>query len=88
MGTEYWSSPNTEATNESGFTALPGGIRAANGTFEFQGLNAFFWSSSSNGNLNAWFRNLYYAYGDVYRTDFFKNSGLCVRCVKDGSGQE
>ena len=30
-GTEYWSAPNTDATNESGFAGLPGGNREGSG---------------------------------------------------------
>jgi uncharacterized protein (TIGR02145 family) len=32
-GISYWESPNTGATNQSGFTAIPGGIRDENGNF-------------------------------------------------------
>jgi uncharacterized protein (TIGR02145 family) len=46
-GTTHWKSPNYEATNESGFTALPGGGRHFNmGTFFYIGINGVWWSSS------------------------------------------
>ncbi len=32
-GTSHWASPNSGATNESGFTALPGGRRFGDGSF-------------------------------------------------------
>ena len=45
-GFTHWSSPNTVATNESGFTALPGGFRWSSGYFYFVGYNGLWWSSS------------------------------------------
>ena len=46
-GTSHWNSPNTGATNESGFTALPGGYRDFDdGTFDSMGNFAFFWTST------------------------------------------
>ncbi len=44
----HWRSPNTDADNSAGFTALPGGYRVNNGTFNDVGSNAFFWSSTQN----------------------------------------
>ncbi len=43
-GTTHWRSPNAGATNESGFTALPGGHRDVNGTFSAMGDDGFWWS--------------------------------------------
>ena len=45
-GTQYWNSPNTGATNESGFSALPGGSRTAVGYFSILGGGGFWWSST------------------------------------------
>ena len=46
-GTAHWASPNTGATNESGFTALPGGSRFYNdGIYQNMGGLGYFWSSS------------------------------------------
>ncbi len=45
-GFSHWQSSNTEATNESGFVALPAGERGSNGTFYYIGYRAFFWSAS------------------------------------------
>ncbi len=82
-GIEFWASPNVAATNETGFTALPSGNRSSNGTFQDLTINAYMWSATSNGKINSWFRNLYFNNGDVYRIDFFKDAGFCVRCIKD-----
>ena len=59
-GLDHWNSPNTGATNESGFTALPAGYRdGPNGSFTDKGNTAFFWTSSLNEN-SAWYRKIYH----------------------------
>jgi uncharacterized protein (TIGR02145 family) len=82
-GTLHWNSPNTAATNETGFTALPGGLRLTKGKFEFLGLYSIWWSSTSNTSRNAWCRLLNYENSLVYRFDDDKRTGLSVRCVRD-----
>jgi uncharacterized protein (TIGR02145 family) len=42
-GTLHWQSPNTGATNASGFTALPGGRRSMDGSFQEMGQRAYWW---------------------------------------------
>ncbi len=56
--TSLWQSPNTSATNESGFTGLPGGCRSDDGAFDDVGDGGDWWSSSENGTASAWFRSL------------------------------
>ena len=87
-GTAHWQAPNAFATNESGFTALPAGNRTNNGEFEFLGINCIWWSATSVSIENAYIRNVYYAYGDVYRIDFLKEYGFCVRCIQDDTSRE
>ena len=83
-GTEHWSSPNTDATNESGFTALPGGYRYFNGNYIHQGYSGYFWSSTEyNGRGSAWYRLLYYDGSDVSRSNYYKLCGFSLRCVRD-----
>ena len=82
-GTSHWVSPNTGATNESGFSALPGGYRYTDGTFNSMGYTAYFWSSTENYSLHAWYRGLNYGYSKVYRISNHKPPGFSVRCVRD-----
>jgi len=82
-GTLHWASPNTGATNESGFTALPGGDRSSNGSFYDLTYYAYFWSSSEYSSSYAWYRYLYYDNDDVYRGYGSKTYGFSVRCVQD-----
>jgi uncharacterized protein (TIGR02145 family) len=76
-----WTSPNFGATNESGFSAIPGGIRS-NGYFG-SGLRSPMWSSEEHFSGNAWYRSLlnYRAYTYRYYTN--KKIGLSVCCIKD-----
>ena len=84
-GTTYWDSPNTDATNESGFSALPGGVRNIDGTFSYINSLAFFWSATEPdfGSAVAWYRNLYNGNGIVDRFSYFKSIGNSVRCLKN-----
>lgn len=83
-GTQYWQSPNTGGTNESGFSGLPGGYRRGDGTFSTIGLNNYWWSSSEDNTSFAWYRYLYSTGGNVSRNNGkVKLSGFSVRCLKD-----
>jgi len=82
-GTTHWISPNTGATNESGFTGLPGGRRNTNGGFLFIGNYGYWWSKSESSSSDAWYRYLDYLDGSVFRFNFDKRYGFSVRCVRD-----
>ncbi len=83
-GFSYWQSPNTGATNESGFSAMPGGFRSD--TF-FSGINqeADFWSATENVNNvnNSWHWTIVDYDSILYRYNSNKTWGLSVRCLKD-----
>ncbi|MDD4554177.1 MAG: fibrobacter succinogenes major paralogous domain-containing protein [Bacteroidales bacterium] len=81
-GTTHWASPNTGATNSSGFTALPGGFRYTSGSFYNLTLSILFWSSSEYSASNAWYREIFYDEADVGRGNYNKIYGIAVRCVK------
>jgi len=82
-GTTHWNSPNTDATNVSGFTALPGGYRLYNGDYYDMGYYGDFWSSTESNSLSAWYRLLGYGNSDVYRLYYNKQNGFSVRCIRD-----
>jgi len=82
-GTQYWQSPNTDATNESGFSGLPGGYRLSYGSFYGIGSSGSWWSSSEYDPSFAWYRLLVYFSGGVYRLDTSKELGFSVRCLRD-----
>ena len=77
-GIAHWESPNTGATNESGFTALGDGCRGDYGYFGCIGTNGTKWSSTE-----AWYRSMYYTHTRLDRYHTFKQLGVAVRCLKD-----
>ena len=87
-GNEHWNSPNTGATNETGFTALPGGNRRYE-TYTNQEIfcclnrYGFFWSSSEVYTVNAWYRVLSYDYSESNRYHLSKGNSFSVRCLMD-----
>lgn len=82
-GTSLWQSPNTDATNTSGFTGLPGGFRNYGGNFNYFGYFGNWWSLSEYDTANVWYRCLNSISGDAYRSINDKTSGFSVRCLRD-----
>ncbi len=83
-GLTHWMAPNEGSTNESGFSALPGGCRAYLGGYYNVGNYAHFWSSTENSSNYAWNRLLSYSKSEVNRSNYFnKEIGFSVRCVRD-----
>ena len=82
-GITRWTTPNTSATNESGYAGLPGGNRNNSGTFNVVGNFGFWWSSTEDGTLDARYRVLYYNIGDVGSYVNGKGVGFSVRCLRD-----
>jgi uncharacterized protein (TIGR02145 family) len=82
-GLQYWLSPNTDATNESGFSGLPAGNRSLNGAFNTIGDLGVWWSSTEYGAGHAWTRALYFNNGGAYRYYYDEAYGFSVRCLRD-----
>jgi uncharacterized protein (TIGR02145 family) len=85
-GTGLWKHPNTEATNLSGFSGLPGGYRFGSGGFDFFGEMGLWWTPTMDTirpERGAWGRYLTYNGGNVNRGHGPLQSGFCVRCVRD-----
>ncbi len=83
---EHWETPNTGATNESGFTALGAGYCAENDSFVFLTNIAHFWSSSEYSSMCAISYSLYWNHADAFREKYClhnKASRFSVRCLKD-----
>lgn len=83
MGTTHWYSPNNGATNESGFTGLPGGNRYLNGGFEFLHNYGIWWTSTQEDSVSAYFMVLYdlSAFSSCYNDNM--KLGNSVRCIKN-----
>lgn len=65
------------------FSVLPAGNRNNDGSFNNQGNNANFWSSSENNSNNAWNWNFNNSNANVNQNNNNKNNGFSVRCLKD-----
>jgi uncharacterized protein (TIGR02145 family) len=85
IGTTHWNSPNTGATNETGFTALPGGGRGIEGAFDVIGVYGNWWSATeaSASSSYSWARYMNFNFSRVDRYDPPKDAGFSVRCVRD-----
>jgi|LakMenEpi03Aug12_release.lakeMendotaPanAssembly.Ray.scaffolds.fasta_scaffold139821_2 uncharacterized protein (TIGR02145 family) len=85
VGTSYWNSPNTGATNESSLSILPGGNRnVSGGSFSNIKFNAVFWTSTSFDSANAYIRFLNYDGTTVDRYDSLNKAlGTSIRCIKN-----
>jgi uncharacterized protein (TIGR02145 family) len=82
-GNTYWYAPNDGATDESKFTAMPGGDRAPNGGFEMVRQMAEFWTSTEASTTAAYSYFLGFEAGGLYNNPFDKKYGLSVRCIKN-----
>ncbi len=79
-----WTSPNTGATNETNFTAIPTGNRGNNdGTFQEMDKGGFWWTSTDVNGFYSYFRSIGYSSAGVGRSGSQRINGLAVRCVRD-----
>ena len=83
-GTVNWHFPNTGATNESGFTALPGGLRNNQGLYMSKNYSAYWWTSTEYpGTTSAADRWIVHEMSKIWRNYGSKNFARSVRCLKD-----
>jgi uncharacterized protein (TIGR02145 family) len=81
-GSKHWSIMNTSATNESGFTALPGGYRGSFAKFVGIGSVGFWWSSTQYG-YGFFYRYIYDDDSKVESNNINKELAYSVRCIRD-----
>jgi uncharacterized protein (TIGR02145 family) len=82
-GTSHWIAPNTNATNTSGFTALPGGSRIGSTIFQEVGLLGVWWTSTISVTEWPTGRELVFSDGTVAAGYAYPSTGFSVRCIKD-----
>ena len=82
-GLTHWCTPNTSATNESGFTALPGGLRFDDSGFGFIKSVEVWWSSSEDTQLRGIDFYVGYIYSNAYLESYNKIGGFAIRCIKN-----
>jgi uncharacterized protein (TIGR02145 family) len=86
-----WNAPNSGATNESGFTGLPGGSRLKDGDFLDLGSRGVWWSSSEADNSGSGMLLNFHLRNDIdfissnggYEYSYYMQHGLSVRCLMD-----
>ena len=83
IGTSHWIAPNTGATDQYGFTALPGGIRPELGDYGALTMGGYWWTATQRTTSNAWMRGMSFNNSNLYRDDFNKAIGYSVRLMKD-----
>jgi len=82
-GLLHWDSPNTGATNETGFTALPGGGRTQNIGFYTDKVAGYWWTSSEGSPNEAFLRAMFNDFTSVHGNDTNKKHGFSIRCIKN-----
>ena len=83
-----WNAPNVGATNSSGFTAPPGGLRVYDGDFFGMASYGCWWSSSVSSASNAWGRELSSGFSLIFRDyTYDRPYGFSVRCLKNSIPQ-
>jgi len=81
-GTNWWQAPNTDATNESGFSGLPSGEYDYN-HYQYLGMYLVMWSSTETNSEWCKYRALSYQDSELHTNNFRKNFRYSVRCIKD-----
>ncbi|PKM91038.1 hypothetical protein CVU82_04410 [Candidatus Falkowbacteria bacterium HGW-Falkowbacteria-1] len=82
IGTAYWNSPNSGATDAYDFTALPAGWRGSLADGGSLSLTDF-WSSSAFDSIDSWRRHITYSGPEILRDNFRAFYGLSVRCLEN-----
>lgn len=83
--TNSWKSgiDNSNGSNSSGFSALPGGCRYEDGKFDSIGYLGYWWSSTDSGRKDAWNRDLSCTNSIFGRYFYDKRRGISVRLERD-----
>lgn len=83
-GLTHWNSPNTGATNNSGFTGLPAGIRISTGEYFMMGSAGYWWTTTDYpGYDDAEFMGLFANSAEGTQISDVKEMGISIRCIKD-----
>lgn len=81
--TIYWSSPNSGASDEFGFYALPGGFRNPDGVFYGLRQSGIWWSATESSASKAWGRFMHHNEFQVFSDEYSKYFGFSVRCIRN-----
>ena len=90
-GLDHWLTPNTGATNSSGFTGIGGGYRRySDGLYTLLKNQGYYWTSTHYSSTNLFHRNLNYNDDNLSTFSFgqSKKYGFSIRCMRDLTTQE
>ena len=84
-GLAHWENINVGATNETGFSAVPGGYRIVSGAYMFIGAVCYWWSSTELNTSYSWYRAIRSDSEYIFKGngDGDKRYGFYVRCLRD-----
>lgn len=83
-GTSHWTTPNTGASNTTGFSALPGGYVGGSGSFLSINNTGYWWTSTDvPSTLNSYYQSMSYSSSSVTGNVYSRKNAISVRCVKD-----
>lgn len=82
-GTTHWKTPNAGATNETGFSALPGGSRYTDKSFHFIGYVGYWWTATETNTGHINYRYVNWETSKVWNQPNSRKYGFSVRCVMD-----
>lgn len=82
-GFTHWISPNSSATNSSGFTGLPSGRTNTTGIFANLGYIGYWWTSTQSSATKAYTVSLSNEFSNSFNDTYEKDYGFAIRCVKN-----
>jgi len=83
-GLTHWNDPNLGATNSTGFTGLPAGIRINTGEYFMLGFAGYWWTVTDYpGYDDAEFMGLFTNTTEADQISDVKEMGLSIRCIRD-----
>jgi uncharacterized protein (TIGR02145 family) len=85
-GTAHWKAPNKDASNESGFTAMPSGQITDYSRFMYFETQSFIWSATESSSTTAFYQSMSYVNDDLTQAGANKKFGHAIRLVKDAEG--
>jgi uncharacterized protein (TIGR02145 family) len=83
QGYYFWSPPNANATNSTGFSGLPGGYRFQTAVFISRNLYAYYWTANVNGSNNPYYTRLNYQNNNAEQGTGNVRQGMSIRCVRN-----
>lgn len=82
-GTQHWLPSFTEGNNATGFSALPGGYKDADGQSYMRKSNGYYWTTQGSFEFYHWSSRVFQAFANIERDAKFMKYGFSIKCIKD-----